>query len=50
MAAYQADLATVLRGGRLGIKPAADLVPGDIVEVTVGNKAWAYTRPLSSST
>ncbi|KAL0322985.1 UNVERIFIED_CONTAM: Calcium-transporting ATPase 3, endoplasmic reticulum-type, partial [Sesamum angustifolium] len=32
--AYQADVATVLRNGWFSILPAADLVPGDIVEVS----------------
>ena len=31
--AYEADVATVLRNGRLAILPAQELVPGDIVEV-----------------
>ena len=31
--AYQADLATVLRDGRLRVVKASELVPGDIVEV-----------------
>ena len=42
--AYQADLATVLRQGRLKVLPAAELVPGDIVEVVVGNKVPADMR------
>jgi magnesium-transporting ATPase (P-type) len=29
----QADVATVLRGKRLMVLPACDLVPGDIVEI-----------------
>ncbi len=29
----QADVATVLRGKRLMVMPACDLVPGDIVEI-----------------
>ena len=29
----QADVATVLRDGRLGVVPAVELVPGDIVEM-----------------
>ncbi|CAI5458882.1 unnamed protein product [Closterium sp. Yama58-4] len=45
--AYQADVATVLRNGRLAIIPAAELVPGDIVEVSVGGKVPADLRVLS---
>ncbi|GJP51375.1 hypothetical protein CLOM_g10529 [Closterium sp. NIES-68] len=45
--AYQADVATVLRNGRLAIIPAAELVPGDIVEVAVGGKVPADLRVLS---
>ncbi|KAE8057039.1 hypothetical protein FH972_013761 [Carpinus fangiana] len=33
--AYQADIATVLRNGCFSILPATELVPGDIVEVSV---------------
>lgn len=32
--ALQAEVATVLRHGRLSLLPAAELVPGDIVEVS----------------
>lgn len=42
--AYQADVATVLRNGRLSILPAAELVPGDVVEVAVGCKIPADLR------
>mmetsp|Transcript_35412 Transcript_35412/g.67767 ORF Transcript_35412/g.67767 Transcript_35412/m.67767 type:complete len:1022 (+) Transcript_35412:120-3185(+) len=40
----QADLATVLRGGRLKVVPASELVPGDVVEVTVGAKVPSDAR------
>ncbi|XP_060178652.1 calcium-transporting ATPase 3, endoplasmic reticulum-type isoform X2 [Lycium barbarum] len=42
--AYQADVATVLRNGCFSILPAADLVPGDIVELSVGCKIPADMR------
>lgn len=44
--AYQADVATVLRNGCFSILPAADLVPGDIVEVSVGCKIPADMRMI----
>ncbi|KAF8410248.1 hypothetical protein HHK36_002773 [Tetracentron sinense] len=44
--AYQADVATVLRNGCFSILPAADLVPGDIVEVQVGYKVPADLRMI----
>ncbi|EPS69623.1 hypothetical protein M569_05142, partial [Genlisea aurea] len=44
--AYQADVATVLRNGYFSILPAADLVPGDIVEVSVGCKIPADMRMI----
>ncbi|KAG0606337.1 hypothetical protein M758_9G132800 [Ceratodon purpureus] len=42
--AYQAEVATVLRNGMLSIIPAAELVPGDIVEVAVGCQIPADMR------
>lgn len=36
--AVQADVATVLRDGRLTVIPAGDLVPGDVVEIA-GNES-----------
>lgn len=44
--AYQADVATVLRNGCFSIVPATDLVPGDVVEVTVGCKVPADLRMI----
>ncbi|XP_022844408.1 calcium-transporting ATPase 3, endoplasmic reticulum-type isoform X2 [Olea europaea var. sylvestris] len=44
--AYQADVATVLRNGCFSILPASDLVPGDIVEVSVGCKIPADMRMI----
>ncbi|KAA8537867.1 hypothetical protein F0562_027553 [Nyssa sinensis] len=44
--AYQADIATVLRNGCFSILPAPDLVPGDIVEVSVGCKIPADLRMI----
>ncbi|GFQ02577.1 calcium-transporting ATPase 3 endoplasmic reticulum-type [Phtheirospermum japonicum] len=44
--AYQADVATVLRNGCFSILPATDLVPGDIVEVSVGSKVPADMRMI----
>ncbi|KAL6511219.1 Calcium-transporting ATPase 3, endoplasmic reticulum-type [Orobanche hederae] len=44
--AYQADVATVLRNGCYSILPATDLVPGDIVEVSVGCKVPADMRMI----
>ncbi|KAL7175657.1 hypothetical protein ACSBR2_029285 [Camellia fascicularis] len=44
--AYQADIATVLRNGCFSILPATDLVPGDIVEVSVGCKIPADMRMI----
>eukprot|EP00891_Asterochloris_glomerata_P003373 jgi/Astpho2/3373/e_gw1.00054.11.1_t len=42
--AYEAQVATVLRNGRLQVLPAAELVPGDIVEVSVGAQVPADLR------
>ncbi|XP_014500933.1 calcium-transporting ATPase 3, endoplasmic reticulum-type [Vigna radiata var. radiata] len=44
--AYQADVATVLRNGCFSILPASELVPGDIVEVSVGCKIPADMRMI----
>ncbi|XP_057430619.1 calcium-transporting ATPase 3, endoplasmic reticulum-type [Lotus japonicus] len=44
--AYQADVATVLRNGCFSILPATELVPGDIVEVSVGGKIPADMRMI----
>eukprot|EP00887_Chlorella_sp_A99_P004497 scaffold34.g4497.t1 len=50
--AYEADVATVLRGRRWTVLPAAELVPGDVLEVGVGGKVPADVRvaELLSST
>ncbi|XP_058222026.1 calcium-transporting ATPase 3, endoplasmic reticulum-type isoform X1 [Rhododendron vialii] len=48
--AYQADVATVLRNGCFSILPATDLVPGDIVEVSVGCKIPADMRMIEMLT
>eukprot|EP00208_Stichococcus_sp_RCC1054_P004292 CAMPEP_0206141516 /NCGR_PEP_ID=MMETSP1473-20131121/13205_1 /ASSEMBLY_ACC=CAM_ASM_001109 /TAXON_ID=1461547 /ORGANISM="Stichococcus sp, Strain RCC1054" /LENGTH=1055 /DNA_ID=CAMNT_0053536117 /DNA_START=143 /DNA_END=3310 /DNA_ORIENTATION=+ len=42
--AYEADNATVLREGRLAVLPAAQLVPGDVVDVAVGGNVPADLR------
>uniref|UniRef100_A0A1J3JF24 Calcium-transporting ATPase n=1 Tax=Noccaea caerulescens TaxID=107243 RepID=A0A1J3JF24_NOCCA len=47
--AYQANIATVLRNGCFSILPATQLVPGDIVEVTVGCKIPADLRMIEMS-
>ncbi|GAV56597.1 E1-E2_ATPase domain-containing protein/Cation_ATPase_C domain-containing protein/Cation_ATPase_N domain-containing protein/Hydrolase domain-containing protein, partial [Cephalotus follicularis] len=44
--AYQADIATVLRNGCFSILKATELVPGDIVEVSVGCKIPADMRMI----
>ncbi|KAF5739482.1 calcium-transporting ATPase 3 endoplasmic reticulum-type isoform X1 [Tripterygium wilfordii] len=44
--AYQADIATVLRNGCFSILPATELVPGDIVEVSVGCKVPADMKMI----
>ncbi|KAJ8773265.1 hypothetical protein K2173_028442 [Erythroxylum novogranatense] len=44
--AYQADIATVLRNGCFSILPATELVPGDVVEVSVGCKVPADMRMI----
>jgi Ca2+ transporting ATPase len=44
--AYEADVATVLRGSRWIVVPAVDLVPGDVVEMAVGGKVPADIRVL----
>ncbi|KAK4277395.1 hypothetical protein QN277_015400 [Acacia crassicarpa] len=44
--AYQADVATVLRNGCFSILPATEIVPGDIVEISVGCKIPADMRMI----
>ncbi|KAF4352230.1 calcium-transporting ATPase 3, endoplasmic reticulum-type [Cannabis sativa] len=44
--AYQADVATVLRNGCFSIIPATELVPGDVVEISVGCKIPADMRMI----
>ncbi|KAK2391836.1 Calcium-transporting ATPase 3, endoplasmic reticulum-type [Trifolium repens] len=44
--AYQADVAIVLRNGCFSILPATELVPGDIVEVSVGCKIPADMKMI----
>uniref|UniRef100_A0A2P2M3K3 Calcium-transporting ATPase n=1 Tax=Rhizophora mucronata TaxID=61149 RepID=A0A2P2M3K3_RHIMU len=44
--AYQANIATVLRNGCFSILPATELVPGDVVEVSVGCKVPADLRMI----
>lgn len=44
--AYEAEHATVLRNGRWVVAPAAELVPGDVVEISVGAKVPADIRIL----
>lgn len=44
--AYEADVATVLRNSRWNVIPASELVPGDIVEVSVGSKIPADVRAV----
>ncbi|GJD12113.1 Sarcoplasmic/endoplasmic reticulum calcium ATPase 3 [Galdieria sulphuraria] len=41
---YEAETATVLREGHLISVPSADLVPGDIIEVSVGERVPADCR------
>ena len=44
LGSYQADVATVLRDGNLRVFPSAELVPGDVVELAVGDKIPADVR------
>jgi magnesium-transporting ATPase (P-type) len=44
LSSYNPDHAKVLRGGKLSILEAKQLVPGDIVEVSVGDKVPADLR------
>jgi Ca2+ transporting ATPase len=46
LSSYNPDHAKVLRGGRLQIIEAKELVPGDIVEVSVGDKVPADLRVI----
>jgi hypothetical protein len=46
---YAPDEASVLRSGRVGRIPASQIVPGDIVAVSVGDKIPADCRLLSVS-
>lgn len=49
MKEYSPDEAKVLRSGQLGRIHATELVPGDIVSVTVGDRIPADCRLLSVS-
>ncbi len=44
LGAYQAEVATVLRSGSLMVCPATELVPGDIVDLSVGDRIPADIR------
>ena len=44
LGSYQADVATILRDGNLGVFPSAELVPGDVVELAVGDRIPADVR------
>lgn len=44
--AYEADAATVLREGHWSSIPATELVPGDVIEVSVGAKIPADARVM----
>jgi Ca2+ transporting ATPase len=49
--AYEADQATVVRNqGQLVVIPSSELVPGDIVQVSVGGKVPADVRIVSIHT
>ena len=46
---YAPDIANVFRSGRVGRIPASQIVPGDIIVVSVGDKIPADCRLLSVS-
>ena len=46
---YAPDEASVFRSGRVGRIPASQIVPGDIISVSVGDKIPADCRLLSVS-
>src|SRR5689334_21079427 len=49
LAAYLPDTARALRGGRLTVVPARELVPGDVIEVAEGDRICADARLIDGA-